>query len=288
MPNPILNDKAFEAAGGGGVAVLDRPDPAAPATQPGPTTSKYGVTAPPWDTSEHRTMTIGGTCSAAGVMIVFLAVGAAFGWGRVTEITQTLAHGATQVDVHLSNPGWLIAGLLVGFGLAILTSFKPKVARYTAIPYSLCEGFVLGMISHLIDAQYKGVAIEAVLATVGVFAVMLLLYGLRILRATPKFVKGVTAAMFGILAIYLVQIVSNLFGSTTNNFTSSSALSIGFSLVVVTVAALRLVIDFDLIERGAKQGAPRYMEWYAAFGLIVGVVWLYIELLSLLAKLQRR
>jgi uncharacterized YccA/Bax inhibitor family protein len=287
MPNPILNDKAFEEASGGGVAVLDRPNPATPATRPGPDTGKYGVPAPPLDADGHRTMTIGGTCSAAGVMIVFLAVGAAFGWGRVTETTEQLAKG-TQIDVHLSNPGWLIVGLVVAFLLAIVTMRRPKVARYTAIPYSLCEGFVLGMISHLIDAQYKGVAIEAVLATVGVFAVMLLLYGLRILRATPKFVKGITAAMFGILAIYLVQIVSNLFGSTTNNFTSSSALSIGFSLVVVTVAALRLVIDFDLIERGAKEGAPRYMEWYAAFGLIVGVVWLYIELLSLLAKLQRR
>jgi uncharacterized YccA/Bax inhibitor family protein len=182
----------------------------------------------------------------------------------------------------------MIVGLVVAFVLAIVTMRRPKVARYTAIPYSLCEGFVLGMLSHLIDAQYKGVAIEAVLATIGVFAVMLLLYGLRILRATPKFVKGITAAMVGILGIYLVQLVSNLFGSSTNNFTSHSPLSIGFSLIVVAVASLRLIIDFDLIERGSKEGAPRYMEWYAAFGLIVGLVWLYIEILSLLAKLQRR
>jgi uncharacterized YccA/Bax inhibitor family protein len=287
MPNPLLNDKAFEKAAGGDVAVLDRPRPADPARQSGPDIGKYGVPAPPLDSNGHSTMTIGGTCSAAGVMIVFLAVGAAFGWGRVTETVEQVGRG-TQTDIHFANPGWLIGGFVIAFVLAMGTMFRPKAARYTAIPYSLCEGFALGIISHLIDAQYKGVAIEAVLATIGVFAVMLLLYGLRILRATPKFVKGITAAMAGILAIFVVQLVSNLFGSTTNNFTSHSPLSIGFSLVVVTVAALRLIIDFDMIERGAKEGAPRYMEWFAAFGLIVGVVWLYIELLSLLAKLQRR
>jgi uncharacterized YccA/Bax inhibitor family protein len=287
MPNPLLNDKAFEKAAGGDVAVLDRP-PTAPPSAYAPTPSDFGVTAPPFDTSEHRTMTIGGTCSAAGVMVVFLALGAVVGWGRVTETTSTLVNGTKQVNVNLSNPGWLIVALIVAFALAIGTQFKPKAARYTAIPYSLCEGAVLGMISHLIDAQYKGVAVEAVIATVGVFAVMLLLYGLRILRATPKFVKGITAAMVGIMAIFLVQLVSNLFGSSTNNFTSHSPLSIGFSLIVVAVASLRLVIDFDLIERGANEHAPRYMEWFAAFGLILGLVWLYIELLSLLAKLQRR
>ncbi len=286
MPNPLLNDKAFEKAAGGDVAVLDRPAPAAPPVPPTP--QDFGVTSPPWDDAKQHTMTIGGTCSAAGVMLVFIALGAVFGWGRVTETTSTLPNGTSQVSVHMASQGWLIAGLFIGFGLAIATSFMPKAARFTAIPYSLCEGFVLGMISHLFDAQYKGIAIQAVLATIGVFAVMLLLYGLRILRATPKFVKGIMAAMFGIMAIYIVGAIGSIFGHDLGIFSSASALGIGFSLVVVTVAALRLVIDFDLIERGSREGAPRYMEWYAAFGLIVGLVWLYIEILSLLAKLQRR
>jgi len=126
-----------------------------------------------------------------------------------------------------------------------------------------------------------------VLATFGVFIVMLALYGLRILRATPKFVKGVIAATFGIAFMYLGIFILNIFGVAEGFWSSGSPLGIGISLVVVCVAALNLILDFDFIEQGSKAGLPRYMDWYGAFGLLVTLIWLYLEMLRLLARLRQ-
>jgi uncharacterized YccA/Bax inhibitor family protein len=283
MANPMFTDSALQRAG-----AVD-----APAAPPGfqPMGAAGAATAPaaaaPYAARRTEAMTIGGTCSATGAMLAVLVVGAWFGWTRVTETTVDTVRGRiTQVD--MPSPGWLVGALVVGLGLALFTAFKPTVARFTALPYALAEGVLLGVISHLYDAQSQGIAIQAVIATIGVFATMLLLYGLRVLRATPKFTKAVVAATVGVAAIYLVALVVRLFGGDLGIFDSTSGLSILFSVVVVGIAAMNLILDFDFIERGTAAGLPKSMEWYGAFGLVVTVVWLYLELLRLLSKLNRR
>jgi uncharacterized YccA/Bax inhibitor family protein len=281
MANPLFTDAAFQRVGGTGS--LDAPPPP-------PGFSPVGApSAPSAPVAERRTgtMTIGGTCSATGVMLVVLVIGAWFGWMQVTETSVQTTRGLSKT-AELDSPGWLVVGLLVALGFAFLTAFKPPLAKFTALPYAIAEGYVIGAISHLYDVQTKGIVIQAVIATVGVFAVMLLLYGLRILRATPKFTKGVIAATFGVAAIYLVGFLLQLFGSDIDIFGSTSLLSIGFSLLVVGIAAMNLILDFSFIERGTAEGLSKDMEWYGAFGLVVTIVWLYLELLRLLSKLDRR
>jgi uncharacterized YccA/Bax inhibitor family protein len=287
MANPMFNEAALERVGGG-TAVLEGPPPPPPTTQDRLGYGGGGTPpSPPVSVTRTGAMTIGGTCSATAVMLAVLVVGAWFGWGRVTETTVERI-GGSVTTAHLDSGGLLLAAVFVGLGLAILTSFRPPLARFTALPYALIEGYVVGAVSHLYDVETKGIALQAVIATVGVFAVMLLLYGLRILRATPRFVKGVIAATFGVMAIYVVGLIAQAFGSDLGIFHSTSGISILFSVVVVAIAAFNLIIDFDFVERGTAAGLPRSMEWYGAFGLTVTIVWLYLELLRLLSKLQRR
>ena len=301
--NPILTDKAFgetdtqgrvspaqewdaaqRGAAGGAAASTATWDRTAtgPASAP---TSDRGPIAP----TTGRRMTLGGVSAATLFIFAFLLVGAAWGWSQVTEGTPRLmADGSTVTPVSFDSPGLMIICLLGGFGLAILTAFMPKLARFTSIPYALLQGAVVGMISHYYNAQFEGIVIQAVLATFGVFLAMLVLYGLRILRATPRFTKGVIAATFGIAIMYLLGWVMSLFFDGFQPFwQSSSLLGIAISVVIVIVAALNLILDFDFIERGSQHGLPAYMDWYAAFGLILTLVWLYLEMLRLLAKLRQ-
>jgi uncharacterized YccA/Bax inhibitor family protein len=137
------------------------------------------------------------------------------------------------------------------------------------------------------EVQFDGIVVQAILATAGVFFMMLILYGLRILRATPRFVKGVIAATFGIMALYLVGFLFSLFGSGFSFWNDASLLGIGISVVICIVAALNLILDFDFIEKGVAAKAPAYMDWYAGFGLVVTLVWLYLEMLRLLARIRQ-
>ena len=268
MANPLLNERTF-----------------APTAVAG--TGHVGSAT--FEVTTGRTMSYGGTASAAGLMLVGLVIGAVLGWGRVVETTVVDATGARFTSTAFNGPGWVIAAAIVAFVIAIGTAFRPLMARFTWLPYSLAEGYVLGAISHLYDSQTRGVAVQAVIATCAVFLAMLALYGLRILRATPRFTKGVIAATFGVGALYLVGFIVSLFNrSALTFFNSPSPLSIGFSLVIVVIASLNLIIDFDVIERGVKSGAPAAYEWFGAFGLILTLVWLYLEMLRLLSKLQRR
>lgn len=285
MPNPMLNENTFGSltpvgAGGAsaGTATIDATMASAPTT--------FG--APPRTTAGTRVMTYGGTASAAGLMLGVLGIGAWFGWGKVIETTALDDLGRQVTTVTMSSPGWLFGAMIGGFAIAILTSFKPQLARFTSLPYAVLQGVVVGMISHLYDVQTKGIAIQAVIATMSVFLVMLAMYSLRVLRATPKFRKGVIGATLGILVLYLVGWVSSLFGASLSFWNSPSLLGIGISVVIVIVAALNLILDFDMIERGVNAKAPAYMDWYGAFGLIVTLVWLYLEMLRLLSKLNRR
>lgn len=243
-------------------------------------------TAPP-HTFTGRTMSLGGVSSAALIIFAFLLVGAWFGWGQVTEGAPVMTEDGLQATAEISSPVLFFGALILGFIVAMVTAFKPTIARFTAIPYGLLQGVVLGMLSHFFDISYPGIVIQAMLATFGVFLVMLVLYGLRILRATPKFVKGVIGATFGIMLMYVAGWVISMFSSSFVPFWHSSGpLGILISVVVVGIAALNLILDFDFIEQGSQNKLPAHMDWYAAFGLMVTMIWLYIEMLRLIAKLR--
>jgi uncharacterized YccA/Bax inhibitor family protein len=316
--NPILTDRAFDEArteysgspadeweraqgmGTGGATTTPPPYPGAPAapggvdagTGAGMSDAALGRAA---RRAEHftptltgPTMSMGGVASATLVMFAVLLVGAWYGWTTVSIGEPIpLPDGTTSFSPTFEQPVVLFGSLIAALVLALVTSFKPKLARITGVLYALLEGVVLGAISAYYGALFQGIVAQAVLATLGVFLIMLALYGLRILRATPKFVKGVIAATFGILFMYLGVFVLNLLGVAEGFWTSGSPLGIGISVVVVIVAALNLILDFDFIEKGSKMGLPRYMDWYAGFGLLVTLVWLYLEMLRLLARLRQ-
>jgi uncharacterized YccA/Bax inhibitor family protein len=179
-------------------------------------------------------------------------------------------------------------GLVGGLVVAMVTIFKKEWSPITAPIYSLLEGLALGGISAMFEHRYPGIAIQAVGLTFGTLFVLLIAYHSRVIRVTEKFKLGVVAATGGIAVFYLVQFVLGFFGVRFTAINGSGLLGIGFSVVVVIVAALNLVLDFDFIESGVSAGAPKYMEWYGAFGLIVTLVWLYLEILRLLSKINGR
>ena len=222
-------------------------------------------------------MTVQGTVTRALVLFVLALAGAATIWGPAITNPQSGAVGT----------GLLVGGL-GGLVLALVTVFKQTWAPVTAPIYAFLEGIFLGAISASFEARYPGIAIQAVSLTFGTCLAMLVLYKTGVLRATPAFRRGVFAATGAIMLVYLASMVMSFFGMQMPLLHDASPLGIGISLVIVGVAAMNLVLDFDLIERGAAQGAPKYMEWYGAFALMVTLVWLYLEMLRLLSKLQRR
>ncbi len=179
-------------------------------------------------------------------------------------------------------------GAIGGFIVALVTIFKPAWAAVTGPIYALLEGLVLGGVSSLAEAQYPGIVIQAVGLTFGTCLALLLAYKSGLIRASENFKLGVVAATGGIALFYLVALILGFFGVGIPLIFGSGPVGIIFSLVVVIIAALNLVLDFDFIEQGAAQGAPKYMEWYAAFGLMVTLIWLYLEILRLLMKLRSR
>ena len=221
-------------------------------------------------------MTLQGTSTKSLVLVLLTVFSASFTWTAV-------AGG----NVGILGPAVLIGGL-GGFVVALITTFKPNVSPYTAPIYAALEGLLLGAISSLYNSRFAGIPMQAVALTFGVFIALMVIYRLGIIRATARFRTGVVAATGGIMLMYLLGFVLSFFGVQMSFLHDSSPLSIGISLVIVGVAALNLILDFDFIERGAANRAPKYMEWYAAFGLLVTLVWLYLELLRLLSKLQGR
>jgi uncharacterized YccA/Bax inhibitor family protein len=283
--NPILTEKAFEQSAGG---TTMPPEDAAASMTAGAADAALSATRDAHlqhRATDGKVMTMGGVASATGVLFAVLLFTAFFGWQSVI-VTPSPFEGQPPLGAQYSQPALLFISMFAALGFAIFTSIKPQRARITAPLYAACEGYLLGAISAYFGALYGGIVAQAVLATFGVFLVMLALYGLRVLRATPKFVKGVIAATFGIMFMYLGVFILNLFGVATG-FWSGGGIGIVVSLVVVVVAALNLILDFDFIERGTKMGLPRYMDWYGAFGLLVTLVWLYLEMLRLLARLRQ-
>jgi uncharacterized YccA/Bax inhibitor family protein len=221
-------------------------------------------------------MTLQGSINKSFLLLVVLLAGAFWPW------SQYLTTGDASV---VGTP--LLVGALGGFILAMIISFKANLAPVLSVPYAALEGLALGSISALLERRYPGIAIQAVGLTFAVFAVMLVAYKLNIIRATERFRSIVIGATGAIALVYIVSMVLGFFHVAVPLLNSSSPLGIVVSLVIVGVAALNLILDFDFIESGAAQGAPRYMEWYAAFGLLVTMVWLYLEILRLLSKMRR-
>jgi uncharacterized YccA/Bax inhibitor family protein len=222
-------------------------------------------------------MTLQGTVNKTGLLLLCVVATAAWTWGLSHSNTPTAA------------VPWMIGGLLGGFIVALVTIFKQSWAPLTAPIYALLEGLALGGISAMFEKSYPGVAMQAVGLTFGTLFVMLLAYKSGIVRATQRFKIGVIAATGGIAILYLVEMVlGGFFHIQVPAINGSGPWGIAFSLFVVIIAALNLVLDFDLIETGVQMGAPKYMEWYGAFGLMVTLIWLYLEMLRLLAKARRR
>lgn len=222
-------------------------------------------------------MTIGGTVNKTAILLLLAMMTAIWSWKKVMLLG----------DPSAMMP-WMFGSAIVAFVVAIITVFKKTAAPYTAPAYALIKGVFLGAFSAFMELQFPGIAYQAIVLTFGTLFALLALYKTGIIRATENFKLGVAAATGGIFLVYLVTFILGLFGVHVPFIHSNGLFGIGFSVFVVIIAALNLVLDFDFIEEGAKQGAPRYMEWYAAFGLLVTLVWLYIEILRLLAKLRSR
>ena len=207
-----------------------------------------------------------------------------------TAISLLLLVGTGYFTFDIINPILLIGCGTGGFVIAIITVFKKEWAPITVPIYAILEGGMLGGISYMYNSLYDGIVTNAILLTVGILVSLLIAYRSGYIKATENFKLGIFAATGGIAIVYLINFVMGFFGSGLGvmSINNASPLSIGFSIVVVIIAALNLVLDFDFIEEGSEKGAPKYMEWYGAFGLLVTLIWLYLEILRLLAKLNSR
>jgi uncharacterized YccA/Bax inhibitor family protein len=226
-----------------------------------------------------QAMSLHGTVNKTGLLLLMTVLTAAFAW-----------HNSFDANGQLLATGrmYMLGGAIGGFVLAMVTIFKQTWAPVTAPLYALVEGLFLGAISAMYEARFDGIVLQAVILTFGTLFALLAAYRSGLIRATENFKLGVVAATGGIALVYLATIVLGFFGINIPYIHESGLIGIGFSLFVVVIAALNLVLDFDFIESGVDAGAPKYMEWYAAFGLMVTLVWLYLEFLRLLSKLQSR
>lgn len=218
-------------------------------------------------------MTVGGTAAKTGLLLLLVLATGAWGWSLVDPVA-----GETTI------PGWWFLAAIGAFVLAIVTAFRPRLAIVTGPIYALTMGVAIGAISHVYDARFEGIVLQAILATAAVFIVMLVLFVTRTIRVTRRLRSIVIGATLGIALFYLVSIVLSLFDVAIPLVWDSGPIGILFSVVVVGIAAFNLLLDFDLIERGVLAGAPSHLEWYGAFGLMVTIVWMYIEILRLLGK----
>ncbi|GGF33722.1 membrane protein [Halobacillus andaensis] len=224
--------------------------------------------------NSSSTMTLGGTVFKTSILLLFLLGTAVYTWYQYYQ----------GVDITMM----MIIGAVGSFIVALITVFIKKAAPVTAPIYAALEGFFLGGLSSYIEASYPGIVIQAAALTFAVMGGLLFLYSTRIIKVTKKFRLMVISATIGIFIVYAVNILLRIFLQAEVPYLhSSGAIGIGVSIFIVAIAALNLVLDFDFIERGAKRGAPKYMEWYGAFGLIITLAWLYIEILRLLRKIRR-
>ena len=273
MSNPVLNERALQQA-----PTWAAPEPGTeyfPPIDDGPTS--------PWKPA--AAMTVSGVISATSVLFVLLLASATVGW--IQTETVTFDDGTSAVS---GIPALAWVGMIVGIGLTFLLMFKPQLARIIAPIYAIAEGFFVGAISKAYETWYDGIVVQAAGATIAVFGVMLVLYRTRIIRVTERMRSVIVTATIGVMAFYLVSILFNAFGAGggVSFINSPSLLGIGLSILISGLAAFNLLLDFDFIERGVEQRLDKKFEWYAAFGLLVTIIWLYLALLRLLATLRER
>jgi uncharacterized YccA/Bax inhibitor family protein len=275
VANPILNDKKLEEARAGWAA----PQPPsrggdvwAPPSGPSATAVTDGPISP-W---RGGVMTVRGTVSATLVLFVLLLLSAVAGWTATT----------TSDPENVQFPGVAMIGVVIGFVAVIALYFKPMWAKFLGPVYALAMGFFVGAISKVYDAAFNGIVLQAAGATVAVLGVMLVLYRTSIIKVTDRFRRIVIGATLGVMVLYLVSFVISLFGGEIAFLNEPSAFGIGFSVFVCALAAMNLALDFDFIEKGSRMGLAKDYEWVAAVGLLVTLVWLYLEILRLLAKLR--
>ena len=223
--------------------------------------------------SQEMPMTLQGTINKTFISLLLVIVSALYTW-----------------DIYMQGgnvQGIMIGGFIGGFVLAMTTIFKNDWAKFTVPLYALFEGAALGGLSAIFEVSYPGLPMQAVALTFGTFAVMLIAYKAGFIRATEKFRSIITAAIGGIFFVYILSWVMSMFG-TSSFIYGNSLMSIGFSVLVAGIAAFSLILDFDFIEKGVMQGIPKNQEWMGAFGLLVTLIWLYIEILRLLSKISSR
>ncbi|WEN15465.1 Bax inhibitor-1/YccA family protein [Rhodanobacter sp. AS-Z3] len=224
-----------------------------------------------------QAMTLNGTINKTGLLLVLVVIGAMFSWSKYA--------GPESIGTLLPL---IMGGAISGFVLAMITVFKKTWSPYTAPLYAVAEGLFIGALSAIFDARYPGIVLQAVGLTFGIMAALLIAYRSGLIRPTEKFKLGIVAATGGVFLLYMANMVMGFFGHSMGFINGNSGMGIAFSAVVVVIAALNLILDFDMIEQGVQARAPKYMEWYGAFALVVTLVWLYLELLRLLSKLQSR
>ena len=221
------------------------------------------------------TMTISGTVNKAGILMLCVLATAFYTWSQFFATGDPSSVGALT-----------LVGAFGGFGVAMVTIFKKEWSPVTAPIYALLEGLVLGSLSATLEMRFPGIAIEAVALTFGTCFALLAAYRSGLIRATEKFTLGIVAATGGIALVYFGSMILGFFGVHIPGIFGNGPVGILFSLAVVVIAALNLILDFSAIEEGALRGAPKYMEWYSAFGLMVTLIWLYLEIIRLLSKLR--
>lgn len=223
-------------------------------------------------------MTIQGTVNKTFISLFLLVGCAMFTWKMFDP------YGIKDMSAVMP---WMIGGGIGGFVIAMVTIFKKTWSPITAPIYAILEGLMLGGLSAFMEGMFPGIVLQAVALTFGTLFSLLFAYKSGLIKVTENFRLGIAAATGGIFLIYMVSFILRFFGTDIPYIHKGGIIGIGFSLFVIVIAALNLVLDFDFIESGAEQGVPKYMEWYASFGLMVTLIWLYIEILNLLAKLRR-
>ena len=267
MANPALNDKRFEA---------EREEWESGWAAPGGGVTATADGAPP-PAVRAEAMTANGTFAKTFVLFLLVLAGGAFGWSQVS------VGPSNQVEI----PGWTWIFLFGAFAVAMVCAFKPKASPFLAPLYAVLEGVFLGALSKAFEVQWDGIVFQAVLATIGVFFATLALYVFGIVKVTRRFTMIVIGATLGIFLLYLFGALLSLFGVDVVFWNEPSPLGIIVSVAICIVASLNLFLDYEFIRQASVQGAPKYMEWYGGFGIMVTLVWIYIEMLRLLSLIRR-
>jgi uncharacterized YccA/Bax inhibitor family protein len=282
MANPALSEKRFQAvreedpgwAAPAGAASLD----VAAGSGAAGTAAAGGVAVP---RPGAKVMTANGTFAKTFFLFLFVLAGGVFGWSQVTPSPPN-SQGIQQIEF----PGWIWAAVIGAFVLALVCIFKPKTSPIVAPLYALVEGVFLGAVSRVFELNWNGIVFQAILATAATFFVTLALYVFGIVKVTKRMQMIVIGATLGIVVMYVFAMLLSLFGVDVTFLNDSSPLSIAISVLICGVAAFNLFLDYEFIRRATAEGSPKYMEWYGAFGIMVTLVWLYLEFLRLFAKLR--